>query len=119
MSSQPWYSWYSEAELTANESDPEMPGLVSMDEEYNDLNSDDESSLPRELLWKSWSECYNMDESGIIMGKHLTLHISGAKRCHEDDDGKEALDDEKAALPVDSKSDEHVSKKARLSNSMN
>jgi hypothetical protein len=48
MSSQPWYS---EAELTAlNGTDPEMPRLVSVDEEYNDLDSDDESFLPRELF---------------------------------------------------------------------
>jgi hypothetical protein len=106
MSSQPWYS---EAELTANGSDPEMPGLVSMGEEYNDLNSDDESFL---LLWMSWRECYNMDESGLIMGKHLRLHMSGTKRCCEED-GKDALDDEMAAL--DSKSDEHTTKKAKLS----
>jgi hypothetical protein len=107
MSSQPWYS---EAELTANGSDPEMPGLVSVGEEYNDLNSDDESFLP---LWKSWRECYNMDESGIIMGKHSRLRMSGTKRCREEEDGKEALDDEMAA--PDSKIDEHTTKKAKLS----
>src|ERR1700736_3223037 len=104
-------------ELTANGFDPEMPGLVSMGEEYNDLYSDDESILPCEMLWKTWSECYNMDGSGIIMGKHLTLCMSGAKQCCEDENGKETSDDAMAAL--DLKSDEHISKKARLSNNVN
>ena len=64
--------------------DDEMPDLIIMGPEDND-DVDTIQSFHCELLWNDLiNQGYNINEDGIIDGKHLTKRMIGVKHLYED-----------------------------------